>query len=250
MDYTVKQFAGLAGVSVRTLHYYDQIGLLKPDRTAGNGYRFYGETALLRLQQILFFKELGLDLSTIGELLDQPGFDQLHTLQVHRQQVKEHAARLKRLINTIDRTILHLQGDTTMKAKDMFAGFSEEKQAQYQEEARKLYGSSPQYAESQQRWGSYTAERREEIKAEGAAILEAFAAVIESGPGSPEAQKQAAAWHQHIGSFYTCSLEMLQGLGNLYVDSPDFSANFRAVHPELPEFVRDAINIYTQTQSS
>jgi MerR family transcriptional regulator, thiopeptide resistance regulator len=247
MDYTVKQFAGLAGVSVRTLHYYDQIGLLTPDRVASNGYRYYGETALLRLQQILFFKELGLDLATIGEILDQPGFDQLRTLQVHRQQMKEHAERLQRLISTIDRTILHLQGDKTMNAKDMFDGFSEEKQAQYQEEARKLYGHSPQYAESQQRWGSYSSERQEEIKAEGGAILEAFAAVVESGPASQEAQKLAADWHRHIGNFYTCSLEMLQGLGNLYVESPEFAANFRSVHPELPEFVRDALSIYVQS---
>ena len=79
--------------------------------------------------------------------------------------------------------------------------------------------------------------------------LQAFADVIESGPGSPEAQTQAAAWHQHIGNFYTCSLEMLRGLGNLYVDSPDFTANFRKVHPDLPEFVRDAINIYVKAEA-
>ena len=249
MEYTVKQFADLAGVSVRTLHYYDQTGLLKPDRTGGNGYRYYGEAALLRLQQILFFKELGLELATIGEILDQPGFDQLRTLQVHRQQMMERAERLARLITTIDRTIEHIQGDQNMKAKDMFDGFTEEKQAQYQEEARKLYGHSPAYAESQQRWGSYSPEKQEAIKAQGAAILQAFADVIESGPGSPEAQKQAAAWHQHIGNFYTCSLEMLQGLGNLYVDSPDFATNFRQVHPDLPEFVRDAINIYVKAEA-
>jgi hypothetical protein len=127
-----------------------------------------------------------------------------------------------------------------------FAG--EEKQAEYQEEARKLYGHSPAYQESQQRWDSYSPEKQEAIKAEGAAILDAFAAAIEHGLGSPEAQQQAAAWHQHIGNFYTCSLGMLQGLGNMYVESPEFAANFRKIHPDLPEFVRDAINIYVETK--
>ena len=136
-----------------------------------------------------------------------------------------------------------------MKAQDLFEGFSEEKQAQYQEEARKLYGNSPAYAESVKRWENYTPEQRQAIKNQGSAILQAFADAVESGPGSPEAQKLAAAWHNHIGNFYTCSLEMLQGLGSLYVESPDFAANFRAVHPELPEFVRDALNIYCQEQA-
>jgi len=138
--FTVKQLSDLAGISPRTLHYYDEIGLLKPASHGDNGYRYYGEEALPRLQQILFFKELDFSLDEIRAIMAQPGFDVVHALQVHRQALLERVERLNRLIQTIDNTTLHLRGQFTMKKKDYFAGFSEEKQKQYEEEIRQRYG--------------------------------------------------------------------------------------------------------------
>src|SRR5690349_16977752 len=114
MDLTVKRLSRLAGVSVRTLHFYDEIGLLRPARVGANGYRYYGQTALLRLQQILFYKELGLSLEEIAEVLDRPGFDVAAALLEHRRALEQRLGRLHRLIATVDQTIAYLKGDTVM----------------------------------------------------------------------------------------------------------------------------------------
>ena len=122
--YTVKQLSRLAGVSVRTLHYYDEIGLLRPSRVGENGYRFYADLAVLRLQQILFYKELGLSLDEIGQVLEQPEFDVLRALEAHREALRQRLGRLRRLMETLDRTIAHLKGEKIMQTQDLFAGFS------------------------------------------------------------------------------------------------------------------------------
>ena len=129
--YTVKQLAKLAGVSVRTLHYYDEIGLLKPSSVGGNGYRHYEEEALLKLQQILFYRELELSLDEIKAVVGRPDFDVLSALQSHREALQGRVERLKRLIQTVDKTINHLKGNETMNAKGLFEGFSEEEQEKY-----------------------------------------------------------------------------------------------------------------------
>jgi DNA-binding transcriptional MerR regulator len=108
MEYTVKRLSKLAGVSVRTLHFYDEIGLLRPARVAANGYRYYGDAALLRLQQILFYKELGLSLDEIAEVLDQPEFDVARALEAHRRALQQRLSRLRRLMTTVDQTIAYL----------------------------------------------------------------------------------------------------------------------------------------------
>src|SRR5438552_16696386 len=119
MDLTVKRLSKLAGVSVRTLHFYDEIGLLRPGRVGViNGYRYYGQAALLRLQQILYYKELGLSLEEIAEVLDQPGFDVATALEAHRRALEQRLGRLRRLIDTVDRTIAYLKGETTMDNKE------------------------------------------------------------------------------------------------------------------------------------
>src|SRR5207247_1449009 len=129
--YTVKQLSDLAGVSVRTLHYYDEIGLLKPECYGANGYRFYGDEALLRLQQILFFKELDFSLDEISEIVSNPGFDMIAALRTHKKALQQRQTKLSRLIRTVDQTIQHLQGTAKMEQADMFEGFSEEQQEEY-----------------------------------------------------------------------------------------------------------------------
>ena len=120
MRYTVKQLANTAGVSTRTLHFYDQIGLLKPEAYGENSYRYYGETALLRLQQILFFKELDFSLADIKTTIDRPGFDMLQALRAHRETLQERLGRLSRLIETVDKTILHIRGELKMEKYEFY----------------------------------------------------------------------------------------------------------------------------------
>src|SRR5947209_15262868 len=123
MAYTVKQVAAMSGVSVRTLHFYDETGLLKPAYVGANGYRFYEEPQLLTLQQILFYRELGFELKQIQRVLGRADFEKLAALRSHRKVLKKSLVRTRRLIETIDKTIEHLEGTKRMNSKEMFAGF-------------------------------------------------------------------------------------------------------------------------------
>src|SRR5436305_7322371 len=124
MAYKVKQVAAMSGVSVRTLHFYDEMALLKPAYTKANGYRIYEEPQLLMLQQILFYRELGFDLKRINEILSQRQFEKIAALKSHRQVLEKNVTRTRTLIETIDRTIKHLKGTKKMKSEDLFNGFS------------------------------------------------------------------------------------------------------------------------------
>ena len=160
--YTVKQLARMAGVSARTLHFYDQTGLLKARRNPANGYRIYNQAAALRLQQILFLRELGLSLEQIRSVIDRPDFDLLQALEQHRQALQERQARLERLLQTVERTISYMKGNIEMEGKELFIGFSEEKQKAYEVEAQKRWGEK-EVKVSQQRWASYSAEKQRQI---------------------------------------------------------------------------------------
>src|SRR5438105_4241542 len=133
MAYTVKQVARMSGVSVRTLHFYDEVGLLKPAFHGANGYRFYEEAQLLMLQQILFYRELGLELKQIKRILGGSDFDKLGALESHQKVLKKNLARTRQLVVTIDKTIEHLKGTKKMKNQEMFVGFSPEVQAKHEQ---------------------------------------------------------------------------------------------------------------------
>src|SRR5256885_14065846 len=124
MAYTVKQVAAMSGVSVRALHFYDETSLLKPAYHGANGYRFYEEAKLLKLQQILFYRELGFELKRIKRILGRRAFEKVAALQSHREVLQQNLARTRRLIETIDKTIEHLKGTKKMKRDEMFLGFS------------------------------------------------------------------------------------------------------------------------------
>ena len=241
VEYTVKQLARLAGVSARALHYYDQIGLLPPDSVGENGYRYYGTAALLRLQQILFFKELEFRLSDIKEILDQADFDLVRALHAHRRALEQRAQRLNRLVDTIDHTIAQIQGETEMEPKKLFAEFSDEQQKEYDAEAKRRWGHTDAYKESQRRWGSYSAEQKKKMGEEGEAIYRDMVAAISLGPVSPQAQAGVARWRQHLRYFYEPSDEMLLGLADMYNDDPAFAATFQRIHPDLAGFMRQAM---------
>jgi DNA-binding transcriptional MerR regulator len=243
--YTVKQLADLAGVTIRTLHYYDEIGLLKPSSVGDNGYRYYEDEALLQLQQILLFREMDLGLLQIKEIIERPEFDVLTALRSHRTALQERVTRLQCLINTVDSTILHLVGEVDMSNKSLFEGFSEEKQKQYEQEI----ANDPRYdqdkvKESVRRWKNYTPQQKKQIGVEGQKVYEDLIAAMDKGPESEEVQAVLARWHQHLRYFYEPTPEILRGLGHLYNEHPDFIANFQKLHPDLPAFLEVAIGHY------
>ncbi|MFN8448285.1 MAG: MerR family transcriptional regulator [Anaerolineae bacterium] len=246
--YTVKQLSDLAGVSVRTLHYYDEIGLLKPSSVGENGYRHYEDDAALRLQQILFYREIGLGLLQIRDIVDSPDFDLVAALQSHRGILQERIDRLHSLIQTVDSTIMHLVGEVDMSQEQLFAGFSEEKQKQYEQEIM----NDPRYdqdkvRESQRNWGSYSKTKKDQVIQEGKDIYVDLLKVMDKGAGSPEVQAIMARWHQHLRYFYEPTPEILRGLGHMYNQHPDFVANFEKMRPGLAAFMEQAVTHYCDT---
>ncbi|MCP4418449.1 MAG: MerR family transcriptional regulator, partial [Chloroflexi bacterium] len=157
--YTIKQLAELANVSKRTLRYYDQINLLPPSSVGANGYRYYDQDKVLRLQQIRFYQELDFSLQEIRAILDKSDFDVLQSLQTQKQALQQQAKRVGRLIETIDKTILHVQGRMNMKNRDLFAGFDDAKQKEYAKEASRRWDPKKK-KKSNQRWNRLTADQK------------------------------------------------------------------------------------------
>jgi len=243
--YTVKQLSNLAGVSIRTLHYYDEIGLLKPDAYGENGYRYYGEEALLRLQQVLFFRELDFSLAEIQAILNRPDFDLLHALQVHRKTLQGRVERLERLIHTVDKTIHHMKGETQMSKKEYYEGFSEEKQKEYEQYVRQRWGNDS-YESSAKRWASLTPDEKKIFGTRGEGLIKAIAAGMDKGYQHPEVQALVHQYREHLSFFYEVTLEIYEGLGHGYNQHPDFIAFYEAYAPGLAAFMEQAIEYYCQ----
>ncbi len=245
--HTVKRLATLAGVSVRTLHYYDEIGLLTPTEIgAHNGYRYYDDAALLRLQQVLFYRELGLELAEIKAILDDPRFDLITALRSHRDALQGRVERLHRLIRTVDSTLMHLIGDVTMDNKKLFEPFDDETQRQYEREIRLSYNADL-VDESRRRWNSYSEAEKQRVMDEGNALYDEIVEALKAGHPSDSDAVQALfrRWHEHLRYFYEPPLEVLRGLGDLYTTHPDFIARFQALHPDLPDYLKAGIEAYT-----
>ncbi len=245
--YTVKELSTLAGVSVRTLHYYDQIGLLRPAKIAENGYRQYDDAALMRLQQILFYRELDFSLKEIIALLDAPDFDQIKALESHWDALWARLARTERLISTVEDTIHHLKGEKEMSKKKLFAAFSEEVQAEYVKKVEEQYDPETVRA-SNRKWKNYSAEKKQAILDEGNQVYEDMIAAMPKGADSAEVQPIVGRWRSHMDYFWTPNLDQLLGLATMYGQSPDFKANFDEMHPELADFFREAVKVYVADQ--
>lgn len=244
---TVKQLSKLAGVTPRTLHHYDEIGLLKPSRVGDNGYRYYGEESVLRLQQILFYRELDIPLEDIKKIMGRRDFDVMGALRSHKEALQKQVARLNRLIHTVDNTINHLKGTTIMSEKGYFEGFSEDEQEKYAAEAEELYGAESVRA-SMKKWKAYSADEKKRIMEEGSKNYTDMIAIMPKGPGSPEAQAIVERWRTHMDYFWTPNLEQLLALANGYNDDPRFKATFDQMHPQLAEFMREAVKVYVANQ--
>ena len=242
--YTVQQLANMAGVSARTLHHYDHIGLLKPSTRTAAGYRLYGEKDLLRLQQILFFKELDFPLSEIQSILDQPNFDQLQALEHHRQTLLERAGRLTRLLQTIDKTILRLtEGNMEMTDAELYEGFTPEQIERYQREVRDRYDPTL-VQESERRVRRMSKEQWQAVKKDREDITRLMADLMGRTPGDLEVQKVVGRHHAHIEQFYPASAEVYRGLGQLYVEHEEFRAFYNKYRAGLADFMQAAMEYY------
>ena len=243
MSYTVQQLARLAGVSVRTLHYYDQIGLLKPAGRSPGGYRQYGEEAIVPLQQIMFFREMGFSLDEIKGILSRPEFSVLEALESHRTLLTRKAERLAGLLVTVDRTVRQLKEGAGMQIRDYYQGFSDEKVQEYRDEVRRRWGDDT-LRDSENRVAQMGKARFAALQAEAGSIFQCIADNMSLGFDSPQVQEQVARWRKWLEQFSTYSDEAAVGLGRMYSEDPRFAAYFKRFGDDLPSFLTKAIEHY------
>ena len=254
-DYTVSEVAAMAGVSVRTLHHYHEIGLLRPAHVGENGYRHYGREELLRLQQILIHRELGLLLAEIAAILDAPGFDRLAALRSQRERIAEAAARSAEMLRTIDRTIAELEGDRAMQDAELYSGIVDpKKQAEYEAWLEQRHGPviRDHIAVSRRKMENLTPAEREAMMAELRDIEQQLAQALRDGV-PPEAQSldpliaRHFAWVQQSWG-QPAPIAAYAGLGDTYLAHPDFVARYEAIAPGFASFLRTAMQSWAKRQ--
>ena len=240
----IKELAARAGVTVRTLHHYDQIGLLRPSGLSPSGYRLYDEQSLVHLQQILFFRELDFSLAEIRDMLHSPGFDRDEALHMQRELLLQKRRRLSDLIALIDRT---RKGETPMD----FTPFDDTQiaasKAAYADEARERWGHTDAYRQSEKRAASYGKDDWAAIQQESAGIMAQFASLVGTPAHDPAVQALVARWQQHITDrFYPCTDEILCGLGLMYTGDERFQNNIDQHGAGTAALMAEAIAWYTK----
>lgn len=246
MNYSVHQLANLASISVRTLHYYDEIGLLKPIRLK-NGYRQYGENELLKLQQILFFRELDFPLEEIQKIMNSRYFDMSVALQDQRKLLALKKKRLNGLIKTIDKTLVKINHEKHMNDEELYGSFTKDEMDQYAAEAKKRWGHTGAYKQSEERTKNFIKDDWKHLKEGMDTLTKKLAAAMDKGPRSPEFQKLIDEHYHSLRKFYEPNLEIYRGLANMYVDDPRFKAFYDKYAPGLAEMMREAMLAYCDT---
>lgn len=238
----ISEVAKLTGITVRTLHYYDEIGLLKPSKVTETGYRLYSDADLEVLQQILFFRELDFSLKDIQVILSDPAYDTEAALQKHRELLMLKRSRIDGLISLVDKT---LKGEHDMSFKQFDKSEMEETKKQYAQEARQRWGSTDAYAEYEQKTKDYDDPQWKLLNGEGAEILGAFGANRHLDPGCAEAQALVKKWQDYItANFYTCTKVILSCLGEMYIGDDRFTKNIDRHGEGTALFMATAIEIY------
>lgn len=253
MSYKVKEVSDMVGVSVRTLHHYDEIGLLNPSTVTPANYRLYSEVDLERLQQILYFKELDFSLQEIKNIIDDPNFDKLNALKSHKKLLEQKKIRLEKIICSVDQTINSIKGGIKMKKEERFKAFDmtdiEKAKEKYKDEAERLYGEYDTYKESQIKTSKYKKEDWAKIQDIGNSIYYKLAEYIGTDPGNAEVQALIKEYHSFINDyFYTCPIEVFLGLGELYIADERFTKNIDKHGEGLAQFLSDGIKIYGDSQ--
>ncbi|MET3879261.1 DNA-binding transcriptional MerR regulator [Chitinophaga sp. OAE865] len=245
--YAVNKLAKLAGVSVRTLHYYDQIGLLTPSVRTAAGYRLYGEAELLRLQQILFYRELDVELKDIGNILDDPEFDLVHALESHRQMLLSKKSRIETLVATVEKTIFHLKNKVNMNVEDLYAGLPKEQAEAWRREAKEKWPDQVAHAEKQlltMDMDSYR-QLQEGFKAN----WEKLALLSGQDPAAEQVQQEIDVHYHYILKFWGKAgnqAEAYKGLGDLLANDERYTQVNGVANPAFGKFMQQAIHIYVE----
>ncbi len=247
--YSVGQVAALSGVTVRTLHHYDQIGILSPGRQSLNGYRRYEDGDLDKLRQIMFYRELGFPLEEVAAILkDAPADQSVHLRRQHRL-LRDRIARLERIVVVVEKEMEARQMGISLTPEERFEVFGDFAPEDYAEEAEQRWGETDAYRQSQRRVATYTKEDWRKLKAQGADIDRRLAAALEGGVAadSEEAMGLAEEHRMHITRwFYDCGYDIHRGLGDMYVGDPRFTARYEEIAPGLAQFLRAAIHANAQ----
>jgi len=250
MEYTVQKLSNLAGVSTRTLRYYDEIGILKPARINSSGYRIYGQIEVDRLQQILFYRELGLSIDKIKDAITSPTFDDSNALKEHRENLLEKRKQLDLLISNVEKSIASKEGRIKMSDKEKFEGFKQkmidDNEKKYGEEIRKKYGND-RIDQSNAKLRNMSQEQYDEMTKLTEEVNIALAEAFKTGDPAGELAQKAAELHKKwlTFSWNEYSKEAHAGLAQMYVDDERFTAYYDKEQPGTAEFLRDAIFIYT-----
>lgn len=250
MEYTVQKLGELAGISTRTLRYYDEIGILKPARINSSGYRIYGQAEVDRLQQILFYRELGISLDSIKNIITAPSFDGANALKEHREKLLEKREQLDLLIANVDKTIAVTEGRIKMSNKEKFEGFKQkmidDNEKKYGKEIRGKYGNNT-IDKSNAKLKNMTQEQYEAVTKLEQQVKETLAQAFATGDPASDIAQKAADLHKQWLTFYwsSYSKEAHAGIAQMYVDDDRFKAYYDEKQPGAAEFLRDAIHIYT-----
>jgi len=253
-DYTVKQVAELSGVSIRTLHHYDEIGLLKPARVGANGCRYYGRDELLRLQQILLHRELGFALDAIRQVLGAAEFDRIAALRAHRERLVSEIERYRRLVETLDATLAALEGKAEMNDKTLYHGFSPEKQAEHEAWLVNRFGNQVQARIDEakarmQQWSQADRDRHlQEVKAIQAELAKAMA---DGKPAdSEDVHELIRRLHDWVGRGWnsTPDREAFSRLADIYAEHPDFRARYENCRAGLTDYLVTAIRAFADRE--
>lgn len=251
MEYTVHKLSQIAGISERTLRYYDQIGLLKPSKINSSGYRIYTSKEVDILQQILFYKELGVELGNIKSIITNPKFDSTMSLKEHLTKLEKNKENLEILIENVKKTILSKERGVNMSDSEKFEGFKnkmlEENEEKYGKEIREKYGED-EVEKSNQKFKNMTKQQYDEVQRLSLEVNETLKQAFEQGdPTSELAQKACRLHKEWLTYFWTSySKEAHKGLAQMYVDDERFKKYYDSIAEGSAEFLRDAINYYTQ----
>lgn len=243
MDMKVKEVAELVGISVRTLHHYDQIGLLTPKEITDSGYRLYSEENLETLQQILFFKELGFTLKEIKNIINSPSFNRQEALSLQRKMLIEKRNRVDKMIETIDKTIKHMEGEIQMTKEERFEGihFGEN---QFEEEARRRWGNKP-VDEMNEKLKGMSINEQNSLSERWDMIFNKLACLREQSPESQEVQATIKEWYNFLNNnFSKYSLDAFYGLGQLYINDERFTKNIDQYGEGVAKLMGEAMKVF------
>ncbi len=258
MAYTVKTLSELSGVTIRTLHFYEEIGLLKPAYHGSNGYRYYEEKELLQLQQILFFKELGFTLKQIQKVLGRGDFDKLSALYSHRKSLNQEWEKIGLLLKTIDKTIKHLKGKKKMKDQEIFDGFNislvtkaKGGESYFAAEAivlKSVKNPTKSIQDVEKRGKAFY----EKIVKTAHAIFKDLVQCIEKGlePDADEVQRIIKKHHTFAEQIHTATQDVYKALAQLYQEHPEYRKQLDPFHPKLGEFMAEAMRVFANKKLS